>query len=70
MKDWFFNRKEKICLGLSLDGDRPTQNNNRSDSFDKIDIGYFATMWPNQFFKVTLSESSILSYAHDFMFIH
>ena len=70
MKDWFFYRRDKICLGLSLDGDRPTQNNNRSDSFDKIDIGFFATTWPNQFFKVTLSESSILSYAHDVMFIH
>jgi len=70
MKDWFFKRKEKICLGLSLDGDRQTQNNNRSNSFDKIDIGFFAATWPNQFFKITLSESAIHNYAHDVMFIH
>lgn len=70
MKVWFSNRKEKFCLGLSLDGDRDTQNYNRSNSFDLIDIKYFVENWPKQFFKLTLSEYSIQNYAHDVKFIH
>ena len=70
MKVWFSDRKEKFCLGLSLDGDRDTQNYNRSNSFDLIDIKYFAENWPKQFFKLTLSEYSIQNYAHDVKFIH
>lgn len=70
MKAWFTERKEKFCLGLSLDGDRDTQNYNRSNSFDKIDIQFFTRTWPNQFFKLTISEYSVQNYAHDVKFIH
>ena len=70
MKQWFFERKDKFCLGLSLDGDRDSQNHNRSNSFDAIDIEYFARNWPNQFFKLTISEYSVRNYAHDVKFIH
>ena len=70
MKAWFSERKDKFCLGLSLDGDKDTQNYNRSNSFEKIDITYFAETWPQQYFKLTMSEYSIKNYAHDVKYIH
>lgn len=70
MKSWFWDRKDRVCLGLSLDGDRVSQNLNRSNSFDLIDIAFFAKTWPNQSFKMTVSEQSVENYAHDVMFIH
>lgn len=70
MKSWFSERKDKFCLGLSLDGDKDSQNYNRSNSFNCIDIKYFAENWPQQSFKVTISEYSIRNYAHDVKFIH
>lgn len=70
MKLWFSARKDKFCLGLSLDGDKDSQDYNRSNSFDKIDINFFAETWPNQHFKLTISEYSIKNYAHDVKFIH
>ena len=70
MKVWFSERKDRFCLGLSLDGDRDTQNYNRSNSFDRIDIKYFADNWPTQSFKLTISEYSVQNYAHNVIFIH
>jgi uncharacterized protein len=70
MRSWFRKRKEKFCLGLSLDGDRDSHNHNRSNSFESIDIEYFAQNWPNQHFKLTISEYSLQNYAHDVKFIH
>lgn len=70
MKVWFAERKEQFCLGLSLDGDEDSQNHNRSNSFDLIDIKYFVDNWPKQYFKLTVSEYSVHNYAHDVKFIH
>lgn len=70
MKEWFADRRDKICLGLSLDGDKDSHNHNRSNSFESIDIEYFVKNWPKQNFKLTLSEYSIKNFAHDVKFIH
>lgn len=70
MKKWFSLHKNNFCLGLSLDGAKDTQDHNRSNSFDLIDIKYFVDNWPNQYFKLTISDYSIRQYASDVEFIH
>ncbi len=70
MKQWFFINRKIITLGLSLDGDKETQNYNRSNSFDKIDFKFFKTTWEKQSVKMTLSNYSLKNLAHDFIFIH
>lgn len=70
MKGWFHNNKDKFILGLSLDGNRKTQNTNRSNSFDSIDFNFFRSNWPRQNVKMTISEKSIYRYAEDVKFIH
>lgn len=70
MKEWFSFQKDHFVLGLSLDGNRLTQNENRSNSFDLIDFDFFLSNWPQQNVKMTVSEKSIFRYAEDVIFIH
>ena len=69
MKDWFYTNRTIISLGLSLDGDKETQNYNRSNSFEKIDFNFFKNTWKNQSVKMTLSNYSLKNFAHDVKFI-
>lgn len=70
MKLWFVKNKEKVVLGLSLDGARESHNYNRSNSYDKIDISFFKNTWPSQNVKMTVSEHTLKSYADDVIFLH
>jgi sulfatase maturation enzyme AslB (radical SAM superfamily) len=70
MKNWFIANKEHFTLALSLDGTRETQNHNRCNSFDKIDLDFFIKNWPNQGVKMTVSEYSLPSFAKDIKFLH
>lgn len=59
MKLWFQEHKNDFILGLSLDGDKESQDMNRSNSYDKIDISYFVNTYPKQGVKMTISEFSL-----------
>ena len=69
-KNWFKQKKDKFFLCLSLDGDKETQNHNRSNSFDKIDLDFFTSTWKNSSVKMTLSEFSLSHFAKDVKFLH
>lgn len=59
MKTWLTRNRERICCGLSFDGDVLMQNVNRPESSSKIDLQFFATNWPNQSVKMTLSPNTV-----------
>lgn len=59
MKTWFTVNKDKICLGLSFDGDRMMQDINRCGSASLIDFSYFVSTWPKQTIKVTISPQTL-----------
>lgn len=59
MKNWFTQNKERICLGLSCDGNPIMQNINRSSSASLIDLSYFSSTWPEQSVKLTISPETI-----------
>ena len=58
-KNWFVINREKICLGLSFDGNDFMQNANRSDSARFIDLSFFSSIWPSQSVKMTISPHTI-----------
>lgn len=70
MKAWLVDNKDVFVLGLSLDGTKSTQDINRSNSFDRIDLSFFKATWPSQNVKMTVSRESIRNYANDVIFIH
>jgi len=59
MKQWFSINRKRICLGLSFDGSRLMQNLNRSGSYDDVDLGFFASTWPRQSVKMTVSPDTV-----------
>lgn len=70
IQEWLLQNKHRFIAGLSLDGNREMQNMNRSNSFDKIDIDFFAKTWPDQGVKMTVSPKSIEQLASGIEFIH
>lgn len=70
MKKWFTKYKDKIHLGLSFDGDIDMQNTNRSSSFEKVELSYFASTWPEQSVKMTISPETISHLADGVIFLH
>lgn len=59
MRLWFSSHKDRICLGLSFDGNQVMQDVNRSDSYSSIDLAFFANTWPKQSIKMTLSPLTL-----------
>lgn len=59
MKAWLTVNSERFTLILSLDGGRETHNRNRSNSFDRIDFGFFLRNWPRQRVKMTVNAEAL-----------
>lgn len=70
MKTWFYRNRKNINLGLSFDGDIDMQNMNRSVSYDKVDLDFFAKTWPNQSVKMTISPETIGFLSMGVKFLH
>lgn len=70
MKEWFTANKDKFHLGLSFDGDDCMQNANRSNSFKKVDLTYFATTWSEQSVKMTISPETISHMSDGVKYLH
>ena len=62
MRGWLRENRMRFSLSLSYDGDS-LQNNNRSNSASAIDISFFRELWPNQPFKMTISEQDVSTLA-------
>ena len=60
----------EFALGLSFDGDQVMQNTNRSDSYHKVDLKFFAATWPEQSVKMTISPSTVGHLAEGVKFLH
>lgn len=70
LKDWLYANRDRIWIGLSLDGTPETQNTNRNNSNSKIDIPFFLTTWPNQSVKMTIDPRNNLTFADDIIYLH
>ncbi len=70
VKKWAIQNKHRFIMLLSLDGTPSTQNINRSNSFDKIDLDFFMQNWPEQGVKMTISDKHLDSLAEDVIFLH
>ena len=57
--DWFERNRERITLGISLDGTPEIHNRNRSNSYSQIDFAFFLRNWPKQPVKMTFSAETV-----------
>jgi len=67
MKSWLKKHREKLVLGVSVDGTESMQEANRGVVGGKIDLDFFASTWPAQPFHMTISRSSLPTLAKGVM---
>lgn len=70
MKGWFYENRDKIVLGVSLDGTLGMQAVNRGDLASRIDIDFFLETWPLQGIKMTISKETLLFLAEGVISLH
>lgn len=63
IKDWLKDRKDDIRLVMSVDGTEAMQQKNRGSDLSELPIHYIKDVWPNSYFKLTLSSDTLSDYA-------
>ena len=48
VQEWLKEHKKAVYCALSLDGTKEMHDTNRSNSFDKIDLDFFLSMYPKR----------------------
>lgn len=69
IKDWLENNIDCVICGLSIDGTPEMQNANRCNSFDMIDLDFFAKTYPKQTVKMTISNQTLPNLAEGVLFL-
>jgi uncharacterized protein len=69
-QEWLLQHRDNVCAGLSLDGTRETHNRNRSQSYDRIDIGFFLRTYPEQSVRMTVNSSTLHTLSADIIHLH
>ena len=68
MKEWLKDHADVLQVGLSLDGTKEMHNINRCGSFDKIDLEFFKTVYPEESVKMTISKQTLGDIAEGVIF--
>jgi uncharacterized protein len=68
-KRWLEKNKDKIVLGLSVDGLSDMQKRNRGCNLDQLPINWAHSLWPDQQFKMTVSKDTIKDFANGVLFL-
>lgn len=66
--DWLERHQDKISFALSADGTKDTHDANRSNSYDRIDFGFFART--SSIIKMTVSADSLPTLAEGVIHLH
>ena len=67
---WLLKNKRHVNVSLSLDGTPETHNANRSDSYSKIDVGFFVKNYPQQAVRMTVDRRTVGRLCDDVMHLH
>ena len=62
-KAWFEKHRDRMVLGVSIDGTEEMQVGNRGENSRLVDRAYFHATWPNQPFHMVISRQSLPSLA-------
>ena len=68
-KVWLTEHKGIFIAPLSIDGDKKTQNSNRSNSFDLIDFDFILRTWKNPYTYTTIIPENAKSIFEDLLFL-
>lgn len=63
IKEWLIERKNDFRIVMSVDGTEAMQMGNRGCKLSDLPIDYVRNVWPNSYFKMTLSSDTLCEYA-------
>lgn len=70
IQDWVYDNRDSISLKLSLDGNKQSNDINRPNSYDKIDIPFFLKCWPDMRVNMTISPQTLPYLSSNVIFLH
>lgn len=65
VREWLEENAHRFYICLSYDGAGDSQNKNRSNSAELIDLDFYRRNWPGEPVKMTISEDSVGNMAQD-----
>lgn len=63
IKEWLRERKEDFRIVMSVDGTEAMQQKNRGCTLSDLPISFVKEVWPNSYFKLTLSSDTLPNYS-------
>lgn len=69
VKQWLTEHKDLFFVPLSIDGDKTTQDANRSNSFDRIDFPFIFETWDQPLTYTTVIPENVDRIFEDFLFL-
>ena len=69
IKRWLLNNATKLHYVLSIDGSKRTHNYNRSNSFEKIDLDYYLSLWEYLPIYMTVTPQTVKNIYDDLKFL-
>ncbi len=70
IQDWLLNNRDLVQCCLSLDGDKAMHDINRCNSFEDIDLAFFARAFPDCPVKMTITPETISRLSDGIIFCH
>ncbi len=70
IQEWLSTHRNEIDCKLSLDGNKISQDINRPNSFEKIDITFFANTWRNCTINMVVTPETLPFFADNVIFLH
>lgn len=70
IQKWLHEHRESFWVGLSFDGTPEMNDVNRDSSSDRIDLPFFASNWPTQGVKMTVSRETLPTLAAGVKYLH
>ncbi|MCX7171143.1 MAG: 4Fe-4S cluster-binding domain-containing protein [Proteobacteria bacterium] len=70
IRTWVEKNKHRLYLALSLDGTPDMHDQNRSNSYNKLDVDFFCRNWPDQPVKMTVSPTTLPQLAEGLIYLH
>lgn len=67
---WLTANRDILQLSLSIDGNKESHNRNRCNSFDRIDLHFFAETYPQTAVSCTISPNTLDDLAENIIFLH
>lgn len=70
IQDWLYKNRSRLTIKLSLDGNKKSNDINRPNSFDKIDIPFFLNTWPDIRVNMTITPETVPYIYENVKFLH